>query len=173
MLNQPGQQEQTNHINRNRKNWQFVLQELKTQNDQPKFIFGHIMLPHLPFYLDKKGNIRKKLSAAYRKKNQDALYLEQLIYANSWIDSILQATNRNFSRPRIVIVEGDHGYRDFPYVPGRWNKQFMNLNTYYFSDKDYSLLYDSISPVNTFRVVLNKYFNTKLPLLKDSTIFLD
>ncbi|HEX6428036.1 MAG TPA: hypothetical protein VF008_10140, partial [Niastella sp.] len=71
-----------------------------------------------------------------------------------------------------VIVAGDHGYRESPFNISRLNMYTMNLNTYYFSDKDYSMIYDSISPVNTFRVVLNKYFNTKLPLLKDSTISL-
>jgi hypothetical protein len=166
------EQLQTAFIERNRKNWQLVLQELKTQNDQPKFIFGHIMMPHTPFYIDKNGNRTKTFSPIYSTKNSAAPYLEQLIYTNTWIDSILQATNRDWKRPRVVIVEGDHGFRDLPFQPELRDKQFMNLNTYYFSDKDYSMLYDSISPVNSFRVVLNKYFKTKLPLLKDSTIFL-
>ncbi|MDQ3277751.1 MAG: hypothetical protein M3Q06_05465, partial [Bacteroidota bacterium] len=52
------------------------------------------------------------------------------------------------------------------------NKVFRNLNAYYFSDKDYGMLYDSISPVNTFRVVLNKYFSQSFPLLKDSSFYL-
>jgi hypothetical protein len=29
------------------------------------------------------------------------------------------------------------------------------------------LIYDSISPVNSFRVVLNKYFGASYPLLED------
>jgi hypothetical protein len=33
-------------------------------------------------------------------------------------------------------------------------------------------LYDSISGFNQFRVVLNKMFGQKLPLLRDSVIFL-
>jgi len=41
------------------------------------------------------------------------------------------------------------------------------LNAYYFPDNDYSLLYPEISPVNSFRVILNKYFKTGLSLLKD------
>jgi hypothetical protein len=165
-------QQQTTFIERNRKNWQLTLQELKAQNEQPKFVFGHIMMPHTPFYLDKNGNRTNDFSSIYKNINTPGAYIEQLIYTNTWIDSILNATNRNFSRPRVVIVEGDHGYRDWPMIPGQRDKHFMNLNTYYFSDKDYSMLYDSISPVNTFRVVLNKYFHTKLPLLKDSTIYL-
>ncbi|WP_205510152.1 sulfatase-like hydrolase/transferase [Longitalea arenae] len=165
-------QEQMQFIERNKKNWQLVLQELKTQNEQPKFVFSHVMMPHAPFYLDRKGNRTNDFSSIYNKNNNPGPYLEQLMYTNTWIDSILNATDRNFSRPRVVIVEGDHGYRDTPFVPGQREKHFMNLNTYYFSDKDYSMLYDSISPVNTFRVVMNKYFHTKLPLLKDSTILL-
>jgi hypothetical protein len=171
-LTQQKQQQQNLFIERNHKNWQLILQELKTQNNQPKFVFGHIMMPHRPYYIDKKGNITNVFSSIYQKKKKEDLYLEQLIYTNTWVDSILNASNRNFTRPRVVIVEGDHGYRDYPIVPELRDKHFMNLNTYYFSDKDYAMLYDSISPVNTFRVVLNKYFNARLPLLKDSTVFL-
>jgi len=34
-------------------------------------------------------------------------------------------------------------------------------------------LYDNMSPVNSFRVILNKYFDTGLPMLSDSTIDLN
>lgn len=172
MQQQQSEHRQITFIERNKQNWQSILHELKTQNDQPKFVFGHIMMPHPPFYFNRNGNKTNISSHIYDNRNNEGPYLEQLIYTNTWIDSIVNATNCNFSRPRVVIVEGDHGYRELPYKPELREKQFMNLNTYYFSDKDYSMLYDSISPVNTFRVVLNKYFNTKLPLLKDSTIYL-
>jgi hypothetical protein len=42
------------------------------------------------------------------------------------------------------------------------------LNAYYFSDGPPRELYDSITPVNTFRVVFNHYFNANMPLLKDN-----
>jgi hypothetical protein len=70
----------------------------------------------------------------------------------------------------VIILEGDHGYRF--YEKKDRLKEFRNLNAYYFSDRDYRSLSDSISPVNTFRVVLNKYFCNSLPLLKDSSIYL-
>lgn len=163
---------QTAFIARNQQNLQLILKELNTQTNQPKFIFGHIMMPHAPFYFDRKGNKIINNTSIYNNKNNTGPYLEQLIYTNTWVDSILKATNRNFTRPRVVIVEGDHGYRESPPNINRREMYFMNLNTYYFSDKDYTMLYDSISPVNTFRVVLNKYFNARLPLLRDSTVFL-
>ena len=36
----------------------------------------------------------------------------------------------------------------------------------------YDRLYDSISSVNTFRVVLDQFFHQQLPLLKDSLVYL-
>jgi len=49
--------------------------------------------------------------------------------------------------------------------------KFSILNSFYFSDKDYSQLYNSISPVNSFRVIFNKYFNTNLPILEDKRYY--
>jgi hypothetical protein len=49
---------------------------------------------------------------------------------------------------------------------------FQNLNAVYFPDQNYSGLYDSITNVNMFRVILNKTFNQHFSLVKDSSIFL-
>ena len=97
-------------------------------------------------------------------------YLNQVIYTNSLLKELIQLVPVDSGRGRVVIIEGDHGFRDYD-QPAKREKEFMNLNTYYFSDHDYSMLHDSISPVNSFRVVLNKYFCQALPLLKDSTIY--
>ncbi|MCW3118932.1 MAG: synthase family protein, partial [Chitinophagaceae bacterium] len=108
----------------------------------------------------------------YSNFSRDSLYLEQVAFCNQWIGSLTRAANKSFKRPRIVIIEGDHGYRDADDNQLIRDREFMNLSSYYFSDKDYRLLYKNISPVNSFRVILNKYFNTQLPLLRDSTILL-
>jgi len=43
------------------------------------------------------------------------------------------------------------------------------LSAYYLPDRGNKLLYSSISPVNTFRVIFNYYFGTNLDLLPDYT----
>lgn len=161
-----------NFLRRNRNNYENLLKELSIQTDQPRFVFGHILMPHNPYYLNKKGEERNATSADNRPGISDSLYLDQLIYSNTWIESLASAANKEFSRPRVVVIQGDHGKRDIiPYHPAlKREKQFMNLNCFYFSDKNYAMLYDSISSVNTFRVLLNKYFHSGIPLLKDSTI---
>lgn len=161
----------TNFIARNRQHLHLLLQSLHTQNNQPKFVFCHIMMPHSPYYFNKQGENNEAFSYVYTNQTIREHYLEQLLYTNKWIDSVIQATQQSFTRPRVVIVEGDHGFREStPNAPR--NSHFTNLNAWYFSDGQYNLLYDSISPVNSFRVIMNKYFNNRLPLLKDSTVFL-
>jgi hypothetical protein len=161
-------------IDLNRYNYGEVLKELKIQGRQPKFVYAHMLMPHSDYRFTRTGKIRNITQNDFKSGIRDSLYLDQLIYTNTWITNLALAADSSFSRPRIIIIEGDHGFRH-RYTKGKpsdLEKEFMNLNAYYFSDKNYSLLYDSISPVNSFRIVLNKYFNTDLPLLKDSTIFL-
>ena len=41
------------------------------------------------------------------------------------------------------------------------------LNALYLPQVDHQTLYDSITPVNTFRMILNSYFGTNYELVKD------
>ena len=80
----------------------------------------------------------------------------------------------------MIIVQGDEG----PYPRGTAAEDFdwrtataeqlreKNgiLNAYYLPGADTRVLYPTISPVNSFRVVLNTYFDTNLPLLPDRTM---
>ena len=45
------------------------------------------------------------------------------------------------------------------------------LNAYYFPDQKYGALSTGISPVNSFRVVLNEYIRAHLELLPDRSFF--
>lgn len=146
-----------------------AMNELKTESDTPKFVYIHVLMPHTPYCFDRNGNFLEYPVYHAGKSTDDSLYIGQLEYANKFILEMAGTLKEKFQRPRVVIIEGDHGKRDRRYPYDR-QKQFMNLNSYYFSDHDYSMLYESVSPVNSFRVILNKYFNMQLPLLKDSSV---
>jgi hypothetical protein len=49
--------------------------------------------------------------------------------------------------------------------------QFKILNAYYLPNGGEKYLYDSISPVNTFRVIINAYFGEHLELLPDRSYY--
>jgi hypothetical protein len=72
--------------------------------------------------------------------------------------------------PPVIIVQGDHG--PLPDLTEEPSQRLPILNAYYLPGVEMdSMLYPSISPVNSFRVVLNSYFGQNLPLLEDQSYF--
>jgi hypothetical protein len=159
------------HLYRNNYNAEHILRELKTPGDKPRFVYVHLMLPHDPYFLDSNGNFVSDTAILQAKLNHETAYISQLKYANKILGEMIQAALTRTNRERVVVIEGDHGY-GFHNDPGNKEREFPNLNAYYFSDRDYHSLYASVSPVNTFRVILNKYFCYDLPLLKDSSFYI-
>ena len=45
------------------------------------------------------------------------------------------------------------------------------LNAYYLPEEGKKLLYESITPVNTFRIIFNYLFNTEFEILNDKSYF--
>jgi hypothetical protein len=76
-----------NEIKINDDNFHALLNELNTQTNTPKFVFGHIMLPHTPYYLNRFGKKRARTDFDATTFN-DSLYIDQLIYTNTLIDTL-------------------------------------------------------------------------------------
>ena len=79
-------------------------------------------------------------------------------------------------RPAIIILQGDHGtaseLRNHQgFENNDFKERFSILNAYYFPDKDYSMIYPEISPVNSFKVVMNKYFDKNFKLEEDKAFY--
>jgi len=158
------------HVQRNNFNLNGLINELRRETLEPRFVYVHLMLPHEPFYLNSDGKPLSDTVLIRNTINQRDGYLDQLKFSNSLIREICAWVNYKTKRKRVVVIESDHGYKFFD--ESKRNRKFWNLNAYYFSDNEYSKLYNGISPVNTFRVILNQYFNQSFPLLKDSSIYI-
>ena len=52
-------------------------------------------------------------------------------------------------------------------------ERMANLNVVYFPDGNYEDLYEDITPVNTFRIIFNKYFNGDYELHIDKNFWSD
>ncbi|MCP6717895.1 hypothetical protein NL524_31930, partial [Klebsiella pneumoniae] len=68
-------------------------------------------------------------------------------------------------------VQGDHGPGPPPRRVGREMvvspERRRILNAYLFPDRRYERLYDKITPVNTFRIILSQYCGFDIPLQAD------
>jgi hypothetical protein len=148
--------------------------------DAPKFIFAHITIPHPPFVFNARGNPVEphrgySMGDANEFDGSTAEYLtgyrDQLIYTNQLVLEMLNAILAQSPEPPVIILQGDHGpgaYLEWTSLENTcWNERMSVLNAYYLPGVDDPGLYPAITPVNTFRVVLNAYFGAKIPLLED------
>ncbi len=159
------------HIFRNNFNVDNLLKEMSRKGDRPRFVYAHLILPHDPYFFDSSGNFVSDTLLIQGKVNRENAYINQLKYCNKILEKMISASVLKTGRERVVVIEGDHGY-GYHDNSALSEREFSNLNAYFFSDKNYQSLYPTISPVNTFRIVLNKYFCNNLPLLKDSSFFM-
>ncbi len=160
---------QKNQLEKLREKFLTTIQNPK-KNNLPSFYYLHQLSPHEPFLYDKDGN---KMDVIFPANFQDKThgYLEYVQYCNKQIINVLKTIKKVSNNNAVIIFIGDHGWRSG--VKGNNLEYFANQNAIYFPDQDYSSLYDSVSNVNLLRIVLNKYFNLQLPLLKDSSILID
>ena len=149
------------------------------------FVFAHIMSPHSPFVFQADGSPAPARSAAPATWYDDAInpasadqresfirgYRGQVEFVNRRIRQVLESLLTDSSRRRIIILQGDHGPNMTLQMSGPTAaaaaERLSILNAYYVPPDMRSRLYLSITPVNTFRVILNRYFGGSEPLLPD------
>ncbi|CAN5146838.1 hypothetical protein BH10PLA2_BH10PLA2_39730 [soil metagenome] len=77
--------------------------------------------------------------------------------------------------PPIIILQGDHGPGSMLHwenpVQTNMVERLSNFNAYSLPGDGKAKLYDSITPVNTFRVIFDHYFGGHWEMLKDRSFF--
>jgi len=135
---------------------------------KPIFYFKHVIIPHVPYMFDRYGNIPDFFSS-----NVEKLFVEQLRYTNIHAEKIIDNILSNYKEKKpIIIIQGDHG----PDIIIKDKEKRMKirasiLNAAYLPDAKENIFYDGMTSVNTFRIILNKYFGTNLELLPDITYY--
>jgi hypothetical protein len=143
----------------------------------PKFVFTHFILPHPPYVFDRDGNYRPEQQRAGNVNG----YLEQVRFANTQIERIVDALlAKPADEQPIIVLQSDEG----PYprlgtrFPSSWATQpagdvrvkYGILNAYYLpGPRSEFVPYPSITPVNTFRMILDRYFGAQLAVLPDES----
>lgn len=159
-------------FNRYRERTQFVLDTLPTLagRDGPQFIFAHIIIPHPPFVFAEDGSRADSLSFLNEKAQYPASqyakgYVMQLTFINREITRIVKEIIAKSETPPVIIIQGDHG----PWLQPK-ERRLTILNAYYLPGHP-EAVFDTITPVNTFRVVFNLYLGGEFELLPNQSYF--
>ena len=160
-----------------------VLPRIKQKISSPFITFSHLLCPHPPFVFNADGSPAEEtryfsLNDGNHWRDEKSKYLEgyknQLKYINSKLIKLVNELLTNKGN-KIIILQSDHG----PGSQLNWGSaEKTNMKerlpcfyAVYFPDKDYSALNNRISPVNTFRIIFNKYFKTDYPVLENRSYF--
>jgi len=148
-----------------------TLDKLKIIPDKQghKFTFAHLVIPHPPYSFGPNGEWVSFNDGAPLAERTKA-YTNQVLFINREILKVVDAILSKSKTPPVIVIQGDHG--PLPDLAFSGDEKMPILNAYYLPGADAKKsLYSSITPVNTFRVILNSYFHQSLPLLKDVSYY--
>lgn len=139
---------------------------------RPGLLWAHVMAPHLPYVFDSEGRFNENPTNywEYRDLSPETLrelYLQQYIYITRRIDEITTAILEQSESEPVIVLLSDHGPRRSSAGVADPRHHHRVLNAVYFPGRDYSELYDSIAPVNTMRILFNRFFGTDFDMLDD------
>jgi hypothetical protein len=162
----------------------FEALEDAAQRPGPTYTFAHFLVPHPPYVFDSDGST--PTGDESQQRTEDEKYLAQLEWTNS---RVLEALDHLLDAPPgqepIIILQADEGPWPDRFAEDQVHFDWLDATDAEIQEK-YGILnalnlpgpegrsaevYDSMSPVNEFRIVFNAYFGTDLPLLPD-TVYL-
>lgn len=149
--------------------------------EEPTFVFAHMLIPHSPYVFNSDGSFVTSQESA--KKGYIKGYLDQIEYINKEIIKMVDIILEKSERKPIIIIQADHGIHLHvePEIMKRKSLDYNEtkklavriLNVFYLPDNGQNILHEGITPVNTFRVILNYYFDQNLELLEDKSYMID
>jgi hypothetical protein len=132
----------------------------------PQFVFAHLLTPHEPFVFGPGGELVAPVN--WFNYGDKQFYLGQYVYVTREIVKVIDAILERSEAEPIIVIQSDHGLRSFhqniAIGADEWRKI---LNAMYLPGVDYDEISHAVSPVNTFRLIFNHYFEADYPLLED------
>ena len=135
----------------------------------PRFVFAHIVALHTPFLFDRNGN-PIGTNQAQTFLDEDAAtpegvrqYRDQAAFISGRTEAMIAALLEDEARPPVIILQADHGAG---VIPDKAQRAAI-LNAILIDERCREMLYPTITPINTFRVVFNCYFDAGLEMARD------
>ena len=150
----------------------------------PKLVLAHLVLPHPPFVFGQSGEpvlpdhpLCLNDGSFYMGSREEYVrgYTDQLAYTNMRILALVDSLQLGASEPPVIILQADHGpgsMLDWKSVPGSNTTERVGIfAAYCVPDELRSQLYDTMTPVNAIRFLLNHVAGTEFERLEDKSYF--
>jgi hypothetical protein len=188
----------TSQVDWHRNRVLYTLNELPNagRRRHPVFVWVHLDSPHPPFVFDARGRWPPIPRSIWIRRSRPWLdqsvidhvdfhlyeryYGPQVTYLNSLLIGVVRRILSQSTRPPVIVIHGDHGPGSVPDWDVLTHTQAREQPNIFYAvylpppadpQEPAPELYDSISPVNTFRVILPRYFDTTMTVLPDRSYF--
>ncbi len=159
----------------------YGIRELSAYADQPgpQFVFSHVISPHSPYVFGPNGEPRYGVDPftlwgeTAAQEWTPELYTDQVQYINSLVLAEVREILATSEPDPIIILQADHSSRAWgvpdPEPETHQKLLFPIMLAMYLPPSEGDVQpYETISPVNIFRLILNAYFGTDLAFLPDT-----
>jgi len=138
----------------------------------PKFVYAHILSPHSPFVFGQEesaarpGAFESEFAAAPSEDEDLGAYARQVDFLNDRIINAVRSIMASSESPPVIVITGDHGW-----VDRNPEGKLSILHAYHLPGIANDLVYPTISPVNSFRLIFRGYFDRRFELLDDVSYY--
>ncbi len=154
------------------------------ETDSPKIVMAPIVSPHPPFVFGPNGEeLNYDREFLYSDGSHFMgveggtrfeyikMYNGQVQFISNQVKKLIDTLLSRPGRKPVIILQGDHGpgsLLDWESLENTYTRERLSIfNAYYLPDGDSTMIYNSITPVNSFRTIFNHYFGTEFELLED------
>jgi len=131
----------------------------------PQFVYAHFLATHMPLVFAHDGSPLIVDESQSQQKQNLFGYTQAIQYINTRILESIDIIQNNATTPPIIVVQADHGANTSDF---HTDDRLKILSAYHLPHGGNKKLYQTISPVNNFRLILRHYFGATLPLLPDN-----
>jgi hypothetical protein len=151
-----------------------AFSEIKTignNKDEPIFAFVHMLIPHPPNVFGPNGEaVIPGNPISSEIWDEKIAYIDQVKFVNKEIVKVIEKI-LDENEKSIIIIQSDHGSGfdiDWKNPDESMVLQRLSiLNAYYVPEISENQFYENITPVNSFRIIFNDYFNGNYKILED------
>jgi hypothetical protein len=147
----------------------------------PKFVFAHIISPHPPYSFLPDGSVNPNAGSPHFFNSSlppdESIegYLGQVSFVSTRIEEVIETILDNSTRPVVIVLQADHGpaiqYRIVNDKVRNYHERTAILNAVYAPEACQSQFYQGLTPINTFRILLDCIFGEDYALLPDRHFF--
>jgi hypothetical protein len=160
--------------------WKFARIPELADGPAPVFAFVHLTLPHEPYVYDRQCRHREPSWPLGDFIDTVALkgsYVAQIECLNRKLLLLVDEIILRSRIPPVILIQSDHGHGRLggtamgleQTAPWQVTERISLFAAYLLPGVPRVALWDSITPVNTTRLLLREYFDADLPPLPDAT----